>query len=157
MVDHHPMVESIYPVVSCPDVNGARDFYAPLLDLEVVFECGWYTLLRSPVGPAVQLAFVTAGHDTVPAALDRHAAGVLISVEVPDVDAVHARAVAMGADVVWTLRDERFGQRHFMVRDPTGLVLDVITPIPVRTAFRREVARWRRARAEGAARSRRAD
>jgi hypothetical protein len=53
----------------------------------------------------------------------------------------------MGADVVWTLRDERFGQRHFMVRDPTGLVLDVISAIPVDPAFRREVARWRRARA----------
>ena len=61
--------------------------------------------------------------------------------------AVHARAVAMGAEVVWTLRDERFGQRHFMVRDPTGLVLDVISPIPVSLAFRREVARWRRTRA----------
>jgi catechol 2,3-dioxygenase-like lactoylglutathione lyase family enzyme len=140
------VVESIYPVVSCPNVDAARDFYAPLLDLEVVFECGWYTLLRSPVSPAVQLAFVVAGHETVPAELDPQAAGVLISVEVPDVDAVHARAVAMGAEIVWTLRDERFGQRHFMVRDPTGLVLDVISPIPVSIAFRREVARWRRTR-----------
>jgi hypothetical protein len=33
-----------------------------------------------------------------------------------------------------------------MVRDPTGLVLDVISPIPVSIAFRREVARWRRTR-----------
>jgi catechol 2,3-dioxygenase-like lactoylglutathione lyase family enzyme len=138
------VVESIYPVVSCPDVDAARDFYAPLLDLEVVFECGWYTLLRSPVSPAVQLAFVTAGHETVPTALAPQAAGVLISVEVPDVDAVHARAVALGADVVWALCDEQFGQRHFMARDPTGLVLDVISPIPVSAAFRREVARWRR-------------
>jgi catechol 2,3-dioxygenase-like lactoylglutathione lyase family enzyme len=139
-------VESIYAVVSCPDVDAARDFYAPLLDLDVVFECGWYTLLRSPVSPAVQLAFVTAGHETVPDALDHQAAGVLISVEVPDVDAVHVRAQAMGAEVVWSLRDEVFGQRHFMVRDPTGLVLDVISPIPVDASFRREVARWRRTR-----------
>ncbi len=27
------------------------------------------------------------------------------------------------------LRDEPFGQRHFITRDPNGVLIDVITPI----------------------------
>ena len=28
------------------------------------------------------------------------------------------------------LTDEDFGQRHFITRDPNGVLIDVITPIP---------------------------
>ena len=28
------------------------------------------------------------------------------------------------------LTDEAFGQRHFITRDPNGVLIDVITPIP---------------------------
>jgi hypothetical protein len=29
-----------------------------------------------------------------------------------------------------SLRDEAFGQRHFITRDPNGVLIDVIRPIP---------------------------
>ena len=48
-----------------------------------------------------------------------------ISVEVDDVDEVHARAVAMGAEIVYPLTDEDWGLRRFFVRDPDGVVINV--------------------------------
>jgi uncharacterized glyoxalase superfamily protein PhnB len=48
-----------------------------------------------------------------------------ISIEVDDVDQVHARAVAAGADVVYPLTDEEWGLRRFFVRDPNGAVINV--------------------------------
>jgi hypothetical protein len=33
------------------------------------------------------------------------------------------------------LRDEAFGQRHFIVRDPNGVLIDVIQPIAPDEAF----------------------
>ena len=48
-----------------------------------------------------------------------------VSIEVDDVDAVHERAVAAGAEVVYPLTDEEWGLRRFFVRDPNGAVLNV--------------------------------
>lgn len=48
-----------------------------------------------------------------------------VSIEVDDVDAVHARAVAAGAEIVYPLTDEEWGLRRFFVRDPNGAVLNV--------------------------------
>lgn len=33
------------------------------------------------------------------------------------------------------LRSEDFGQRHFMVADPNGVLIDVITPIAPAAAY----------------------
>jgi uncharacterized glyoxalase superfamily protein PhnB len=49
---------------------------------------------------------------------------------VADVDAAQDRLVCEGVPVLMALRDEAFGQRHFMARDPNGVILDIIKPIP---------------------------
>ncbi|HEX2772501.1 MAG TPA: VOC family protein [Micromonosporaceae bacterium] len=48
-----------------------------------------------------------------------------VSIEVDDVDAVHERAVAAGADIVYPLTDEEWGLRRFFVRDPNGAIINV--------------------------------
>ncbi|RYE51971.1 MAG: glyoxalase, partial [Rhizobiaceae bacterium] len=57
-------------------------------------------------------------------------AGMLISFEVDDPDAIYARLQAAGVKILRTLRDEDFGQRHFIAADPNGVMIDVIKPIP---------------------------
>jgi catechol 2,3-dioxygenase-like lactoylglutathione lyase family enzyme len=140
------MICSVFPVVCCSDLNACRDFYRELLGLEVVFESGWYTALASTSDRSHQLAFVLQDHQSVPSPYGRPAAGVLVTVEVDDVDAIHERSSRLGLDVVLSLRDEAFGQRHFMVRDPNGILLDVVQPIPASPSFLREVVLWRRGR-----------
>jgi uncharacterized glyoxalase superfamily protein PhnB len=39
---------------------------------------------------------------------------------VPDADAVHARAVAAGAQIIRPLQDTSYGSREFAVKDPEG-------------------------------------
>ena len=50
-----------------------------------------------------------------------------ISVGVADVDAVHAKAVEQGFDIVYPLRDEEWGVRRFMLREPSGTVVNVVS------------------------------
>ena len=45
-------------------------------------------------------------------------------------DETYERLRAAGVSVLRTLRDEDFGQRHFIVADPNGVMVDVIKPIP---------------------------
>jgi catechol 2,3-dioxygenase-like lactoylglutathione lyase family enzyme len=128
-------VNALFPDVQSARLPESRDFYINLLGMEVVFDSDWYVLLRDPRRHRLQLAFVADRHATVPAAFHGPARGLLITAEVDDVDAVHARAVALGVELAQELRDEEFGQRHFMVVDPNGLLVDVYQPIPFSPAF----------------------
>jgi catechol 2,3-dioxygenase-like lactoylglutathione lyase family enzyme len=128
-------VNALFPDLQSDRLAESRDFYAGLLGMEVAFDSDWYVLLRDPRRPRLQLAFVARGHHTVPPADHAAARGVLVTVEVDDVDAVHRRALAMGAEIAQELRDEEFGQRHFMALDPNGLLVDVYQPIPFSPAF----------------------
>jgi uncharacterized glyoxalase superfamily protein PhnB len=43
-----------------------------------------------------------------------------VYIVVPDADAVHARAVAAGAEIIRPLQDTSYGSREFALRDPEG-------------------------------------
>lgn len=64
----------------------------------------------------------------------------MINFEVEEVDAEYARAKRNGLPILLALRDEPFGQRHFITRDPNGMLLDVIKPIPPSEAFKKQYA-----------------
>ena len=71
----------------------------------------------------------------IPEAGRGRVAGLLLNFEVEDVDAEYARAQVAGLPVLQELRDEAFGQRHFITQDPNGVLIDVITPIPPSPEF----------------------
>ncbi|MFH0518834.1 VOC family protein [Streptomyces sp. M41] len=96
----------------------SRDFYG-LLGFEEVMNMGWVTTMASPSNPTAQISFFTEER-TAPVVPD-------FSVEVEDVDAVYARVVASGAEVVRELREEEWGVRRFFVRDPNGRVVNVLS------------------------------
>ena len=60
-----------------------------------------------------------------PTAMDPEVQRVDMSVEVADVNAAHADALARGLDIVYPLTDEPWGIRRFFVREPSGTVVNV--------------------------------
>ena len=74
-------------------------------------------------------------HESVPARYATVARGVLVNLELDDVDEVAARLETAGVPVVQALRSEPFGQRHVIVRDPGGVLVDVITEIEPAAEF----------------------
>jgi catechol 2,3-dioxygenase-like lactoylglutathione lyase family enzyme len=94
-----------------------RDFFVELLGFQVAMDMGWIATVASPANPSVQVSIV--GND------DPSAPG--ISVEVADVDAVHAKAVEQGFEIAYPLRDEEWGVRRFMLREPSGTVVNVLS------------------------------
>ncbi|MEU8701585.1 VOC family protein [Streptomyces sp. NPDC048680] len=93
-------------------------FYG-LLGFEEVMNQGWIMTLASPSRPTAQVSVMTADK-TAPVTPD-------MSVEVTDVDAVHAALVHAGAEIVYGPQDEEWGVRRFFVRDPNGRVVNVLS------------------------------
>lgn len=121
---------SYYPVIQTDDVAGTAAFYVRHFRFRPHFEADWYVHLQSSDDPAVNLAVLAADHATIPPEGRGPARGVILNFEVADVDAEFARAEAAGLPMLKRLVDEPFGQRHFITRDPNGILIDVITPIP---------------------------
>jgi len=131
-------MRSLFPDICTDDVAASRDFYVALFGFRVAFEIAWYVQLQSPVDANLQLAFVARGHASVPAGFGEAPRGVLVTIETEDVDALHERARGLGVEIVYPLRDEAWGQRHFMAKDPNGLLVDVVQLIPPAPEFLRE-------------------
>ena len=97
-----------------------RAFFVDLLGFEVAMDLGWIVTVASPADPAVQVTIIGSDDPAAPG----------ISVEVADVDAVHARALERGAEIVYPLRDEEWGVRRFMLREPSGTTVNVLSHSP---------------------------
>jgi catechol 2,3-dioxygenase-like lactoylglutathione lyase family enzyme len=95
----------------------SRDFFVELLGFEVAMDLGWIVTVVSPTNPSVQVSIISNDDMAAPG----------ISVGVADVDAVHARAVEQGYEIVYPLRDEEWGVRRFMLREPSGTVVNVVS------------------------------
>ena len=141
------MVTGSFPDLCVRDVSASVAWYRALLDLEVVIDQGWYAELGA--GEKTVVAFVLSGHETVPPAAGREPGGILVSFEVDDATSVAARAEARGLEIVVELAVE-LGQRHLMIVDPDGAVVDVIERVPLQRDDRVRLAMLRRRHAETA-------
>jgi catechol 2,3-dioxygenase-like lactoylglutathione lyase family enzyme len=107
----------VVPNVRSRHPTETRDFFVALLGFDVAMDMGWVVTLASPTNPSAQVTIV--GND------DMAAPG--ISIEVDDVDGVHARAVEQGFEIAYSLRDEEWGVRRFMLREPSGTIVNVLS------------------------------
>jgi catechol 2,3-dioxygenase-like lactoylglutathione lyase family enzyme len=94
-----------------------RAFFVDLLGFEVAMDLGWIVTVVSPANSSAQVSIISNDDPAAPG----------ISVEVGDVDAVHARAVKMGLEIAYSLRDEDWGVRRFMLREPSGTLVNVVS------------------------------
>jgi len=123
-------LNQFYTVLCTDDVAGTAAFWQRHFRFTPAFWSDWYVHLTSDVSPSANLAILDYRHDSLPPPFQRKAQGLLVNFEVEDVDAEYERAVAAGLKIHVTLRDEPFGQRHFITEDPNGVAIDVIKPIP---------------------------
>jgi catechol 2,3-dioxygenase-like lactoylglutathione lyase family enzyme len=110
-------IDRAVPNIRSERAAETRDFFVDLLGFEVAMDMGWVVTVASPTNPAAQVTIVSNDDPAAPG----------ISVEVDDVDAVHAKAVEQGLEITYALRDEEWGVRRFMLREPSGTVINVLS------------------------------
>lgn len=97
----------------------SRAFYVDFLGFEVAMDRAEIITFASPSNPTAQLSALRHDESSVP-----HPS---VSIEVTDVDEIHAKAVAQGIKIVYPLTDEPWGVRRFFVLDPNGAVINVLS------------------------------
>jgi catechol 2,3-dioxygenase-like lactoylglutathione lyase family enzyme len=100
-------------------MDESRRFYTEFLGMNLAMDMGWIMTFVSPANPTAQMTLIQAQPDG--------AKNPDVSMEVEDVSATHARAVALGLEIVYPLTDEPWGVRRFFVKDPNGAVINVMS------------------------------
>jgi uncharacterized glyoxalase superfamily protein PhnB len=88
-----------------------------LLGFKVVMDMDWVVTVASPTNHSAQVTNVGNDDTTAPG----------LSVELTDVDAVHATAAEQASEAAYPLHDEEWGVRRFMLREPSGTIVNVLS------------------------------
>lgn len=128
-------IQRAFASIFATDLPRTREFYVSLFGWRVDFDSDWFVHLQAPDNPAVELGIIRRDHEIVPEP-DRSApTGILVTVVVEDVDALHATVVERGIPVVEPPRNLFYGQRRMLLRDPEGTLVDVSSECPPSEEF----------------------
>lgn len=121
-------VDVMFPVMVTDELDKIKRYYETVFAFESVFyDPEFYLHLKSPNG-AVQLGFLRSAHASQPEFLQRdmQREGYVISFEVRDAEQAYRLAQAQQLELAMPLKDEVWGQRHFILKDPAGFYVDVV-------------------------------
>jgi len=107
-----------------------RDFYVGLFHCQILFDSDWFVLLELGGG---ELGFLAPQQDAQAAAFQRplrNGEGLWVTIDVDDADAEYQRLRDLGVPIEVPIRDETWGDRHFVILDPAGIAVDVVQHSP---------------------------
>src|SRR5271168_488413 len=96
-------IRRIVPNLQSGRMDESRKFYTEILGLKVAMDMGWIVTLVSPGNPTAQLSLLRGP------ALGTPQTQVTLSIEVEDVDAIHAKAIAGQIPIIYPLTTEPWG------------------------------------------------
>lgn len=110
-------IKRVVPDIKSVHMDQSRSFYAGFLGLTMSMDLGFVMTFVSPTNSTAQITIMRDDGSRLPD----------VSIEVSDVDAMHARAVENGVTIVYPLTDEPWGVRRFFVADPDGTILNIMS------------------------------
>ncbi|MGH9118653.1 MAG: VOC family protein [Acidimicrobiales bacterium] len=121
-------IKDLYALVVVAEPLALRDWYVKHLGFAVGFEQDWVVYLVAPGERRFGVCFMREGlDDQLPQfRAPIEGSSLLLTIEVADAESALSEVEGTGLVPEITLRDEPWGQRHFMLRDPAGIWVDVV-------------------------------
>ncbi|ATA73087.1 MULTISPECIES: VOC family protein [Capnocytophaga] len=106
----------------------AKAFYTEILNFGVSFENEFYLLLHTPNQEA-EISFLLPNHPSQQPIFQKpfQNQGVYLTIEVENVDEVYKELKNKNIPIEIELRNEPWGDRHFAIKDPNGIGIDIVT------------------------------
>lgn len=111
-------VKRVVANIKSSSPGDASGFYRDILGMDVVMDHGWIVTFGSDRQQKVQISIASEGGSgtDVPD----------LSIEVDDLDDIHARLVRAGVPIEYGPTSETWGVRRFFVRDPFGKLVNIL-------------------------------
>ena len=105
-----------------------KKFYTEILDFGITFENDFYLLLHTP-NKSAEISFLKPNHPSQKPIFQSafKGEGVYLTIEVEKVDEVYKHLKEYGVHIEIEIRNEPWGDRHFAIKDPNGIGIDIVT------------------------------
>ena len=113
-------IRRVVPDIPSKRFEESRAFYMDFLAMKLAMDMDFILTFVSQSNPTAQVSIVRDEGSSA------SAPNVALTVEVADVDEMHARAIERGLEIVYPLPNEPWGVRRFFVADPNGVVINVM-------------------------------
>lgn len=126
-------IDAMFPVMVTANLEAVKAFYESVFGFNAVFyDADFYLHLVSP-NSGVQLGFLMPEHASQPDFLQPLMSpdGYVISLEVRDAAHAYAEAQKMDLTMAMELKEEVWGQVHFILADPAGFRIDVVQHLEI--------------------------
>jgi len=110
------------------DLSASKNFYVELFNFNVKYDSEWYVQLCSPENSEIEYGIIQRDHELVPSEYQKSPNGMYVTFVVPDVDVTYKKALIMRVPIIQEPRNEFYGQRRFLTKDPNGCLIDVCSP-----------------------------
>lgn len=113
----------------CSDnLQKSKDFYVELLGFKVKYESDWYVQLCLPDNPEIEYGIIQRDHELVPKEYRNTPTGMYVTFVVSDVNTTYKKAIEMGISIIQEPKNEFYGQRRFLAKDPNDCLIDICSP-----------------------------
>lgn len=120
------MINKLHPLTVTEKLSETAEFYKKYFDFNEVFTSDWYIQLVHKNG--AEIGVMAPNLPNQPQILHKaHSGnGIVFTFETENAKAVFDQLKAKAAPIVQELKDEEWGQRHFILEDPSGVYVDVV-------------------------------
>ena len=117
-------------IITCK-LAESKAFYTEVLEFGISYESDFYLLLHTPDKDA-EISFLLPNHPSQQPLFQSPFGkqGVYLTIEVENVDTVYKIINQKNIPIEIELRDEPWGDRHFAIKDPNGVGIDIVTYTP---------------------------
>ncbi|WP_204378430.1 VOC family protein [Agaribacterium haliotis] len=110
------------------NLQASKAFFSQLLGLETKYDSDWYVQFFSSADPELEFGIIQYDHELIPENYRSSPSGMYMTFVVEDVDQSYKRALELGVDIIQEPRNEFYGQRRFLAREPSGCLIDICSP-----------------------------
>lgn len=109
----------------------SKVFYTNILGFGITYESDFYLLLHTP-NKESEISFLLPNHPSQQSLFQPPFGkqGIYLTIEVENVDAVYKMMKQKNIPIEIELRDEPWGDRHFAIKDPNEIGIDIVTYNP---------------------------
>ncbi|MEM6737346.1 MAG: VOC family protein [Bacteroidota bacterium] len=106
----------------------SRDFYTKLFDFKVDYDSDWFVHLISKE-KKLELGIIDRRNEIVPKDFQNNPQGFYVTFVVENVDEIFVTAKSENFKVISGPTDTFYGQRRLLLKDPSGSLVDISSPI----------------------------
>lgn len=105
-----------------------KAFYTEILGFGITFENEFYVLMHTP-NDSAEISFLKPNHPSQQPIFQQafEGRGVYFTIEVDNLDEVYKQLKNKNVEFEVEVRDEDWGDRHFVIMDPNGIGIDIVT------------------------------